>query len=223
MGNDYRDKIRKLLTLAESPNEHEAKSALLKARQLMAEHKLTEQDCQEMQGKRVQKTPTNMTCSKRRFPWMVQLSIVIGENYCCQAFMLKKKGKQTRQICFIGLEDDIDICLIVFQYAVDCIMAGIHYLAKQHKPFGQEYVNQMCNSYGFGFIAGIRHAFQKQKEEHQSWGLVLTVPQAVIAEAEKMGPPQSFEGKASRNLSRSAFQDGYVDGKKFDPTKRIAG
>lgn len=35
---DYKDKIKKLLALAESPNENEAQAALLKARQLMAEH-----------------------------------------------------------------------------------------------------------------------------------------------------------------------------------------
>lgn len=39
---DYKEKIRKLLALAESPVEAEARAALLKARQLMAEHKLTE-------------------------------------------------------------------------------------------------------------------------------------------------------------------------------------
>lgn len=37
---DYKDKIKKLLALAESPNENEAQAALLKARQLMAEHRL---------------------------------------------------------------------------------------------------------------------------------------------------------------------------------------
>lgn len=37
---DYKDKIKKLLALAESPNENEAQAALLKARQLMAEHML---------------------------------------------------------------------------------------------------------------------------------------------------------------------------------------
>lgn len=35
-GADLKDKIRKLLALAKSPEEHEAKAALLKARQLMA-------------------------------------------------------------------------------------------------------------------------------------------------------------------------------------------
>lgn len=37
---DYKDKIRKLLALAKSPEPEEAKLALLKARKLMAEHKL---------------------------------------------------------------------------------------------------------------------------------------------------------------------------------------
>lgn len=41
---DYKDKIKKLLALAESPNENEAQAALLKARQLMAEHKIGEAD-----------------------------------------------------------------------------------------------------------------------------------------------------------------------------------
>lgn len=37
---DYKDKIRKLLALAKSPEPEEAKLALLKARKLMAEHEL---------------------------------------------------------------------------------------------------------------------------------------------------------------------------------------
>ena len=39
---DYREKIKKLLALSESSNEHEAKSALLKAKKLMAEHRQEE-------------------------------------------------------------------------------------------------------------------------------------------------------------------------------------
>ena len=33
---DYKEKIKKLLSLSKSPNEHEAQSALAKAQQLMA-------------------------------------------------------------------------------------------------------------------------------------------------------------------------------------------
>ena len=44
MATNIKDKIAKLLALAESPNENEAKAALLKARELMAEHKLRPED-----------------------------------------------------------------------------------------------------------------------------------------------------------------------------------
>ena len=46
---DYREKIKKLLALSESSNEHEAKSALLKAKKLMAEHKIAEIDLEDIQ------------------------------------------------------------------------------------------------------------------------------------------------------------------------------
>ena len=45
---DYKDRIRKLLALATSPEEGEAKAALLKARELMAKYKLTEMDVREL-------------------------------------------------------------------------------------------------------------------------------------------------------------------------------
>ena len=53
MDKDYKEKIRKLLALAESPNEHEARAALLKARQLMAEHKLTEAELKDVEKQQV--------------------------------------------------------------------------------------------------------------------------------------------------------------------------
>ena len=42
MEMNYKAKIKKLLALAESPVEAEAQAALLKARELMAKHKLSE-------------------------------------------------------------------------------------------------------------------------------------------------------------------------------------
>lgn len=45
MNNNIKEKIAKLLALAESPNENEAKAALLKARALMVQHKLRPEEC----------------------------------------------------------------------------------------------------------------------------------------------------------------------------------
>ena len=78
---DYKDKIRKLLALAKSPEPEEAKLALLKARKLMAEHKLSERDLEE-RNTTVIKRAIGEKFSKKANSWMDPLSIVIGENYC---------------------------------------------------------------------------------------------------------------------------------------------
>lgn len=75
---DYKDKIRKLLALAKSPEPEEAKFALLKARKLMAEHKLSERDLEE-RNTTVIKRAIRETFSKKANSWMDPLSIVIGE------------------------------------------------------------------------------------------------------------------------------------------------
>ena len=52
MATNIKGKIAKLLALAESPNENEAKAALLKARELMAEHKLRPETSKRPKRKR---------------------------------------------------------------------------------------------------------------------------------------------------------------------------
>ena len=103
--SDIKGKIRNLLALAESSNENEAKAALLKARELIAKHKLTEAELAEEEKQAVQDVRTDITCSKR--------------------YRSHAKGHQTQTIGFIGLEDDVEVCTAIFKYAVDCIRSGV--------------------------------------------------------------------------------------------------
>ena len=67
---DYRQKIRKLLSLAESPNENEARAALLKARQLMAEHNIRLRDLQDAGSRKVRREGVDgISFSKMINPW----------------------------------------------------------------------------------------------------------------------------------------------------------
>lgn len=218
---DYREKIRKLLSLAESPNEHEAKAALLKARQLMAEHKLTEKECKDAAKQKVKDIRTDITCSKRRNPWVVELSAVIGENYCCQGYRNRRYGEQTNYIGFIGLEDDVEVCVAVFKYAVDCILSEIKRIKKENACYYSSYIKKICDSYGYGFVTGVSEAFERQQEENeQGWGLVLSMPQEVI-EASQHLAKKEFKSRAEDNISQSAYAWGYYEGKEFDPARRL--
>lgn len=89
---NIKDKIAKLLALAESPNEAEAKAALLKARELMAKNKLTPEECQKQKNQKVVKDFTDIQCTAMTNPWAASLSAVIADNYCCRAINRKRKG-----------------------------------------------------------------------------------------------------------------------------------
>ena len=169
---DYKDKIRKLLALAKSPEPEEAKLALLKARKLMAEHKLTERDLDEHDTTVIQQE-IDETFSKKANSWMAPLSSIIGENYCCAAYRCKRGAKTTVwRVGFIGLKDDFEICVKIFRYAVRCVKSEQKKLRKQHRDYyTPQEIAKICDSYGYGFARGVYEAFTRQNEENQEYGL----------------------------------------------------
>lgn len=122
---DYKEKIKKLLALSKSPNEHEAQSALAKAQQLMAEHKISMAEVEDKEKRKANEHSAGITYSTRRDPWVLRLSKVISKNYCCESFSRREKGKQTYKLYFCGLNEDVEICMIAFKYATDCIQSEI--------------------------------------------------------------------------------------------------
>lgn len=218
---DYKEKIRKLLSLAESPNEHEARSALLKARQLMAEHKLTEAELKDVGKKEVKNIRTDITCSKRRNPWIVDLSSVIGENYCCRGYRTHGYGRQTQEIGFVGFEDDVEICVEIFKYAVDCALSGIKQIKRENSCYSSKYTKRLSDSFGYGFSRGISEAFEKQQEKNEAgWGLVLIVPKEV-EEATQDWKAEVFQARTAEEISAGAYTAGYYEVKEFDPARRL--
>lgn len=213
---DYKDKIRKLLALAQSPKEAEAKAALLRARELMEKHKLTETNLEEAKKQVVKNVLTDITCSKHRDPWIVGLSAVIGENYCCKGYRNHTKGHQMQTIGFIGLENDVEICVAIFKYAVDCIRAGTKPIKKELAGYYPWYIKQQCDSYGFGFANGIDTALKGQDEEkHREWGLVLVMPKEV-QEASSYLAEKEFKARTEDAIDPKAYAQGYAEGKEFD-------
>lgn len=202
----------------------EAKLALLKARKLMAEHKLTERDLEE-RNTTVIKRAIGETFSKKANSWMDPLSIIIGENYCCSAFRCKISAKTTVwHVGFIGLEGDFEICVKIFRYAVRCVKSEQKKLRKQHRDYyTPQEIAKICDSYGYGFARGVYEAFTRQNEENQEYGLVLKVPKEVKDELEKIGPPKEFKKTPQPKTvgELDAVWRGVEDGRKFDPSNKL--
>ena len=80
----------------------------------------------------------------RRDPWILRLSKVISKNYCCESFSRREKGKQTYKLYFCGLNEDVEICMIAFKYATDCIQSEIKKRKQKGKLFN--YTNELVTS-----------------------------------------------------------------------------
>lgn len=219
---DVKDKITKLLALADSPNEHEAKAALLKARSLMAKHKLHQEDITQKQNIKVIRRLIGISCTKMTNTWATQLSAIIAEHYCCKAYRNHAYGAKKIEIGLVGLEDDFGICEKVYKYAFNCIEGCCKKIQNEYKAmYGAKYIRQMTNAYGTGFCEGLKAAYVEQDKKHQEWGLVLVTPEAVMAAMQDMGKPTGY-GKVDRGGWKQQFvNQGYEDGRKFDPSTKL--
>ena len=217
-----KEKIAKLLALSSSPNEKEAQAALLKARELMAKHKLQPEECQGDVDAKVVVQTIGVECTKLTDPWALALGGVIGKRYCCQVYRSHVRGAKKITVGFAGLEDDFEVCRRIYLYAYECVKNRCrHIRASERDAHGAKEVREMCNAFGWGFCTGLEAVFQAQEREHQEWGLVLVVPQAVHDAMNHMSKPTPF-GSVQTDGWRQKYADaGYAEGKKFNPARQL--
>lgn len=223
MDEKIQEKIKKLLSLADSPNEHEARAALLKARELMAKYKIDRQGADGAKGQEVVTRTAKPTYSKRRNPWLMHLASVIAEHYCCKSCQRRQKGKQTYMTVFIGFFDDVELCTQVFAYAYGCIQSGIQKIRQKNAAkYDAKTIKSLCESYGHGYVDGIMDAFDAQQKEadEAGWGLVLAIPKEVAEYADRL-----YTGAVRTKMlvDTDAYERGRKHGRKFDPNNKLTG
>ena len=214
---DIRDKIKKLLALGTSPNENEAKAALLKAKELMIKNKLTEADFAEknMELAHVTSDEVQWTTDSGDI-WMVDLANVIAENYLCIAAWRTKPGTRTHRVAVTGLEDDARVCTEALAYAVGFIRGQIKILQRKYHTVSSRTVSK---SYAEGFIMGLRFAFEEQRDEHPEWALVEVKDQRIEEYQQELGHRYVRTKQAEVNpLLRTK---GFNDGVEFNKRKAI--
>lgn len=220
---DIKDRISKILALAESPNENEARAALLKARELMAKYKLQPEDLEKKKGSKVVRKLTGLTCTQMTDSWMLTLSAIIAENYCCRAYSSRGAGKKTYIMGFVGFEEDVAVVEKIYRYAVDCVRQQASQALTQHFAASGKKARELKNAYGFGFCRGVKSAFVKQGQEHQEWGLVLVTPPEVDEAMLEMKRPTPVKADFSSREKRMMEGRGFADGQKFDPSTKLEG
>lgn len=217
-------KIQKLLALSKSSNEHEAQSALLKARKLMAEHKLTENEINDNKKVEVENCCTGVFYSARlRNRYYIDLAKVIAKKHCCGFFTYSSHNSPKREIAFNGFPDELAICKEVYLYAVDSINSEMKRIEKKFKSstrinYTKEYIDNLKYSYSEGFVNGLDALYHEQDAE-LGWGLVLSVPQEVTDILSGM-KKRTNKGQAI-NRDSASYCKGLSDGKNFKLNERL--
>ena len=230
--NNVKEKIRKLLAKATSQNEHEAQAALLKARELMARYKVSEKEVSDAPSanrklKRVRYESQHYSTKTRG--WFNPLSAVIAENHCCNALINGIISNQKKWVLFIGLDDDPDLCLEIFTYAVKHIEDRVK---KERKTINilypwndvrKRYARIFENSYAKGFTVGLQQQYEEQfiQPDTETLALAMTIPQEV-KDYTKTLKTIDFELDNDTILS-DAYSEGKRAGREFNPIKQLSG
>ena len=114
--------------------------------------------------KTVKKILTNIGYTKRRDPWIVLLSGILATNYCCKAYVSREKYKETKYIGFIGLEEDLNICIIVLNMPW-IVFLGREASKRENKSYPVRERREFMNGYAYGYVHGIKNVLNRQAEK----------------------------------------------------------
>lgn len=220
MQNNIVEKIRKLLNLAsENSNENESRSALLKAQRLMAENSLTEKEIVGGNKQEIEVLTVSSSVKVGKSTWRSHLGGVFADNHRCYCF-LRGSGNEFF-VTFMGEKTDVEICLMSYEYAVDVVERELNNLRNTYRREGRSF-RMVGNSYGINFSLGLDTAFKEQREEHQEWGLILSVPQEVVNEFNNLNTKAS-KSKAYVNGDDTLKEKAFNDGREFANRKKSLG
>lgn len=216
-------KIKKLFALAgNNSSEQEAKSALLAAQRLMAEHGIAMGEV-ERTVSGVEAVISDHTEFLVRMPWWHRaLARVLAPNFKCDYTIhsMRENGKLTgRAARFFGYPEDVEICKTVYRYAVrQAAWLADVYVREYKKRAGVSTATGVKNDFLDGFISGVRDKFREQVEKN-GWGLIVVCDVAVTQATEKEAIGKIHGSKIRVSGSAEAKAAGYRNGKQFEPIK----
>lgn len=222
-------KINKLLRLGTSSNENEASAAMAKARKLMLEYHLEENDLEEKDSCKV---VTNTFDAKGR--WENILFSEIARNMRCECYMTIRR-KLTKTNSGVKFKPHYTISVVGFEVDAKAVeIMGKSYIETCERVMRDERKriresDYYCDTKGLkemvskGFIYGLRQAFEEQNREDSKYALLVITPKEVKEEMNKIHCKTQNSGRLPDVNSQvaSAFKAGYDSGYRSGQKRQL--
>lgn len=192
------ERIKKLLALSESSNENEAKLAMLKTQEILAKHKLSLKEVKEF------KEANSKITTK------------VADNFGCYLYF---KTRKTHKIVFLGRDEDVIVCNIMLEYALDSIEGTMKAIKYSYRKKGLS-IKGITNDYSMGFIEGLSNRFEEQKKNNKEWGLILIKDAEVTEAYNNINFGDSINTNVDFNYSE-LYKQGVEDGEKFNISDKV--
>lgn len=219
MDEKAKQKIVKLLALANDASDEESMSALAKAQELMLQHNIDESDVFEYKQEQKSEAVINTIIYQGRpQKWLYRLASIIAENFRVRTYYVAGSPIELR---FVGIESYVQIAQIIFDYA----RGSAGYCARQFLQLPEikrKYKRkwQLKQDYIEGYLVGLSKTFRNQVRTN-GYEIALQVPEIVQEEVERM---KLVPGKDTSHQTKNneAFYSGYAEGIRFTEKERLS-
>jgi hypothetical protein len=204
------EKIKKLLALANSGNEHEAALAAGHAQRLLSEHNLAMADIEA--AHQPDKADKVETAVSRTLPkWLRHLSAGVSTAFDCQAIHHPATGTLT----FIGVGADVQVAAYTFSYLDRTVRTLCSAYMKQHTAgtLANRHRELMRQSYYLGAVTTITARLREQKTiTPVTSGALVPVKEGLIRQAlSEFGTIRTMRSRKSY-VNSHAYNSGQTDG-----------
>lgn len=219
--NPVIEKIRKLLALSNSCNEHEAALAASHAQRLLSEHNLAMADINTEQ--KPEKADRIETAAAKTLPkWLRHLTAAVSSAFDCRAIHHPANGKLT----FIGVGADVQIAAYTFSYLDRSVRKLCVSYMKQHavSAVTGRHRELMRQSYYLGAVSTINRMLDAQKKATPvTPGALVPIKEGLIKQA--MGEIGKIRTMYSRKsyINSGAYAQGQTDGGRIGIRAGIEG
>ncbi len=215
------EKIKKLLALANSSNEHEAALAASHVQRLLSEHNLAMADIEAVHKQ--EKADTVETDTSKSLPkWVRHLSAGVSTAFDCQAIHHPASGKMT----FIGVGADVQIAAYTFTYLDQTVRKLCRTYMKHHVggTVANRHRELMRQSYYLGAVSTITARLREQKVQTPvTSGALVPVKEGLIRQAlHEIGNVRTMYSRRSY-INSDAYSRGQTDGGQVGIRHGITG
>ena len=210
------EKIKKLLRLAKSSNEHEAALAAARAQELLAKYNLDESEFSDRELPKEAAVSYTDTV-KKPATWVYLLASSVAGAFDCSYFF-----HPYGRMCFVGVDLDHEIASYTFCYLYRTIgrLAAKFMGKSQQQRLTVKGKKKVRRSYCLGAASVVS---RKLKDQHERTPITTTalvpIKEALVkAKCEEIGI--KTETAKRENLSDRAYWNGVHDGKSIDHGQR---